>query len=262
MAINAKDFTFCDKKLSDFGFMIANIDGSLDDSASCGNVELITARPPMNTKNIIHGVSYGDPINLNFQIAKYDFSRCICSESPVTEKEQEDLMRWLVKTNYNYINFDDGDVYFNVTMNVIPKKIGGIIRGFEITATNDSVYSYSQKHATFLYEGDNTFIDESSVIGYTYPTLRIVADVNGDVVFEHKEDGRKMVIANCLPGEVLNIDCEHGIIQSNVEAHDLSADFNFKFLRFFNTEDNRENTISATNIRNCTMFYRFTRMVV
>ena len=38
MAINAKDFTFCDKKLSDFGFMIADFDNSLDDSASCGNV--------------------------------------------------------------------------------------------------------------------------------------------------------------------------------------------------------------------------------
>ena len=106
MAINAKDFTFCNKKLSDFGFMIANIDGSLDDSASCGNIEVITARPPMNTKNIIHGVNYGDPIKLEFQVVKYDFSKCICSENPVTDEEQENLMRWLVKTSYNYINFD------------------------------------------------------------------------------------------------------------------------------------------------------------
>lgn len=263
MSINAKDFTFCDKKLSDFGFMIANIDGSLDDSASCGNVELITARPPMNTKNIIHGVSYGDPIKLEFQVVKYDHSRCICSENPVTNEEQENLMRWLVKTSYNYINFDDGDVYFNVTMNVTPKKVGGVIRGFEITATNDSVYSYSIGRATFLYNGDNTFVDNSSVIGYTYPSsIRVVADANGDVVFEHKEDGRKMVIANCLPGEELIIQCENGIIQSNVAAHDLSADFNFVFLRFFNTEDNRNNTITVTNARNCTMFYRFKRMVV
>lgn len=260
MAINARDFTFCNKKLSDFGFVIANFDSSSDDSASCGNVELITARPPMNTKNIIHGVSYGEPIKLEFQVVKFDFSKCICSENPVTDEEQENLMRWLVKTSYNYINFDDGDVYFNVTINVIPKKVGGVIRGFEIIATNDSVYSYSEKYAEFLSKGTNIFIDNSSVIGYTYPCLEITAETDGAVVIEHSSD-RKTVISNCVANEVITIDCEHGIIKSSVASHDLSSDFNFVFFRFFNTEDTRENVIYVTNA-SAVMTYRFTRMVV
>ena len=263
MAINAKDFTFCDKKLSDFGFMIADFDNSLDDSASCGNIELITTRPPMSANNIVHGISYGDPIKLDFQIVKFDFANCICSETPVTNEEQENLMRWLIKRNYNYIYFDD-DIHlcFNVHMNVTPKKVGGVIRGFQITATNDSVYSYSVGRAMSLNNGENLFTDESSVVGYMYPSFRIVADASGDVVVEHKEDDRKMVISNCLPGEELLIDCKHKTIKSNVAAHNLSSDFNFVFTRLFNTEETRENTITVTNSRYATMFYRFNRMVV
>ena len=260
MAINARDFTFCNKKLSDFGFVIANFDSSSDDSASCGNIEIVTTRPPMNTKNIIHGVSYGEPIKLEFQVVKFDFSKCICSENPVTDEEQENLMRWLVKTSYNYINFDDEDVYFNVTMNVTPKKVGGVIRGFEITATNDSVYSYSKEHTTTLLSGSNIFTDNSSVIGYTYPKLVITVASDGDVIIEHTID-RKTTISNCVANEVITIDCEHEIITSSVESHDLSSDFNFVFFRFFNTENTRENTINITNA-SMQMTYRFTRMVV
>lgn len=260
MAINARDFTFCNKKLSDFGFVIANFDSSSDDSASCGNIEIVTTRPPMNTKNIIHGVSYGEPIKLEFQVVKFDFSKCICSENPVTDEEQENLMRWLVKTSYNYINFDDGDVYFNVTMNVVPKKVGGVIRGFEITATNDSVYSYSKEYTTTLLSGENTFIDNSSVVGYTYPELTITASGDGDVIVENTSD-RKTLVENCVANEVIKIDCEHAIITSSIGSHNLSSDFNFVFFRFYNTEDSRLNAINVSNAT-VQMTYRFTRMVI
>lgn len=261
MAINAKDFTFCNKKLSDFGFMIANIDGSLDDSASCGNVELITARPPMNTKNIIHGVSYGDPIKLEFQVVKYDHSRCICSENPVTNEEQENLMRWLVKTSYNYINFDDGDVYFNVIINVTPKKVGGVIRGFEITATNDSVYSYSKPYSYYYFAGKHIFTDASSVIGYIYPNLVIEVNNDGEISIEVEGD-KKMTISNCVQGEIITVDCENGIIESSLASHNLSQDFNFQFIRFCNTEETRENTINIVNATITSMKGRYKRMVV
>lgn len=259
MAINAKDFKFCDKKLSDFGFIIANFDSSSDEDVSCGNVELITARPPMSSKNIIHGVSYGEPIKLVFQIVKFDYVTCTCSSEPVTDEEYESLMRWLVKTNYNYMKFDDGDVYFNVTMSVAAKKVGGYIRGFEITATNDSVYSYSTKYITAFLEGGQIFIDNSSVVGYTYPELIITTKVDGEVVIECQGD-RKTVISNCIAGEVLTIDCEHEIIKSSISSHDLSSDFNFVFFRFFNTEETRDNTIYVTNA-NVQMNYRLKRMV-
>lgn len=259
MAINAKDFTFCNKKLSDFGFIIANFDSSSDEDVSCGNVELITARPPMSSKNIIHGVSYGEPIKLVFQVVKFDFNACICSSEPVTDKEYEDLMRWLVKTNYNYINFDDGDVYFNVTMNVTAKKVGGHIRGFEIIATNDSVYSYSELQFTNLSSGTWLLRDESSVIGYTYPKLYITTKADGEVSIEREGD-RKTVISNCVAGEVLVVDCEHEIIKCSRGAHDLSSDFNFVFFRFFNTEDTNQNNVIVTNA-DVQLSYRFKRMV-
>lgn len=262
MAINAKDFTFCDKKLSDFGFMIADFDNSLDDSASCGNVELITTRPPMSANNIVHGISYGDPIKLEFQIVKFDFANCICSETPVTNEEQENLMRWLIKRNYNYIYFDD-DIHlcFNVHMNVTPKKVGGVIRGFQITATNDSVYSYSKPYSYYYSAGKHIFTDESSVIGYIYPNLVIEANNDGEISIEVEGD-KKMIISNCVQGEIITVDCEHGIIESSLASHNLSQDFNFEFIRFCNTEETRENTVNIVNATITSMKGRFTRMVV
>lgn len=253
MAINAKDFTFCNKKLSDFGFIIANFDSSSDDDVSCGNIEVVTERPPMSDKNIIHGVSYGEPIKLTFQIVKFDFVTCMCSSEPVTNDEYDNLMRWLVKPTYNYIYFDDDVIYFNVTMSVVAKKIGGVIRGFEITATNDSIYSYTPLIETPLQSGSWTFNDNSKVIGYTYPNLTITAVADGDVTIEHTND-RKVVISNCIAGEVIKMDCEHKIITSSNASHNLSSDFNFVFFRFFNTEETKENTV---NITNATVLMRF-----
>lgn len=260
MAINAKDFTFCNKKLSDFGFIIANFDSSSDDDVSCGNIELITERPPMSDKNVIHGISYGEPIKLTFQIVKFDFVTCACSSEPVTNEEYESLMRWLVKTNYNYINFDDGDVYFNVTISVTAKKVGGVIRGFEITATNDSVYSYSQEYTVDLKPGD-IFIDESSVIGYTYPEKLVITISMDSDMFCGVRDGNSMYIADCTTNEVITVDCKHKLISSSIASHDLSSCFNFVFFRFSNSEETRENKIETFNVLSLQMTYRNKRMV-
>lgn len=261
MAINAMDFTFCGSNLSNFGYVIANFDSSSDDAASCGNIELITARPPLNSKSIIHGITYGDPIKLTFQIIKFNFATCLCSDTPVTAEEYEKLMRWLVKPSYNYLNFDDGDIYFNVALQVVPKKVGGNIYGFEITATNDSVYAYSEEHNDYYPAGSKTFIDNSSVIGYIYPKLTFKANADGEISIETNSD-KRMVISNCSAGETFKVDCEHSIIEGSLENHDLSSDFNFEFIRFRNTEETRVNTINIVNATITEMKYRFKRMVV
>lgn len=259
MAINAKDFTFCDKKLSDFGFIIANIDGSLDDSASAGNVELITSRPSMSEKNIVHGISYGDPITLTFQIVKFDFATCQCSKTSVTRSEQNRLLWWLIKTNYNYLNFDDIPIYFNVTMKVTPKKIGGNIYGFEITATNDSVYSYTAEEEIGLLSTGICNIQGLFECSYNYPkvTLEVVHD--GDVVIECVKD-RKSVISNCTAGEIITIDCENCIIKSSNSSHNLSTDFNFEFFRIYYDENG--NSEITVNNAHATIKYRGKRMAV
>lgn len=263
MAINATDFKFSNTYLSKMGYIIANFDSPSDDGASCGNIEVITARPPLSTKNIIHGVSYGEPIKLTFQILKYDFANCTCSDTPVTDEDYEAIMRWLVRPNYNYIEFGSGEnkICFNVVMSVIPKRIGSKICGFEITATNDSVYSYSKEHNDNVLPSTLYNIqDKSSVVGYIYPKLNIKVINDGDVSIEVFGD-KKMIISNCVAGEILTVDCEHGIIESSLSNHNLSKDFNFEFIRFCNTYYTRDNSLFIINA-NVDIKYRFTRMVV
>lgn len=260
MAINAKDFTFCDKKLSDFGFIIASFDTSSDDTVNCGNVELITSQPPLTSRNIVHGINYGEPITLIFQIVKFDFATCTCSETPVTDEEYESLMRWLVKPNYNYLNFDKMNICFNVFIKVTAKKIGGNVQGFEITATNDSIYSYSELKKIEYEAGTWTFEDSSFVIGHTYPELLTLTTINDGTIDLISGDGKKTTITNCKAGEIITMRGEYGIITSSDPEHDLSSDFNFVFFKFSNTEETRENLITIENAT-LSMQYRFKRMV-
>lgn len=261
MAINAKDFTFCDKKLSDFGFIIANFDKDNDNSASAGNIEVVTSRPPNSSRNYIHGFNYGEPITLTFQIIKFDFTACQCSNYPVSSLEQDKLLKWLIKPNYNYLKFDTLDTYFNVFIKAVPKRVGGDIYGFEITATNDSIYSYSEERTAHVSANTTSMVNQSHTDFITYPTVTFQVKDDGDISIKCENDTNSLsVISNCTAGEVIYMDCENCIINSSNESHKVYNDFNLVFFRlhFENGEMCKITTTNAT----ATIKFREKRMVV
>lgn len=259
--INAYDFTFCGESLSDYGYII----GSIDDSSSVenitfGNVKILTERPPLSVKDISHGFNYGECIVIGFQIIKLDEHNC--SPIPVSNEECENLMRLLIRNTFNYITFDsDDDLFFNVKINADAIKKAGKIYGFELTLTNDSAYGYSKEYTTHIGDLGTSYLeDKSSLVGYTYPKLKISPN-NGTYILKNElEPSRFLSINNCVSGEVITVDCENKTIKSTNPNHDLSKDFNFTFFRFLNTYDNNLNRITSTN-GSVDMIYRFTRMV-
>ncbi|MCI8409019.1 MAG: hypothetical protein HFJ09_07100 [Lachnospiraceae bacterium] len=260
--IYANDFTFCDSKLSDYGYIIAAIDNSASiENTSCGNIEILTEKPIQNKKDISHGFKYGEGITLSFQIVKMD--KLSHTPAPVTNEEYENIMRWLIRPTYNYITFDtDDNLFFHVKIKADAIKIGNIVHGFELTLTNDSAYGYSKEYITRIgNHGTGYLEDESSLIGYTYPKLQIsIVDSGTYTLTNDLEPNRSLRINNCTAGEVITIDCENKTITSNKPDHDLAKDFNFTFFRFLNTYDNNLNKITSAN-GSVDMTYRFTRMV-
>ncbi|MBD5087247.1 MAG: hypothetical protein HDT30_00310 [Clostridiales bacterium] len=260
--IHANDFTFCGSKLSDFDYIIAAIDNSSSvENSSCGNLEILTERPVLSKKDISHGFQYGEGITISFQIVKIDKLSHV--PTPVTNAEFEHIMRWLVRPTYNYITFDtDNDLFFHVKIKVDAIKIGSILHGFELTLTNDSAYGYSKEYITRIgNHGTGYLEDASSLVGYTYPKLKIsIVDSGTYTLTNDLEPDRYLRISNCIAGEVITIDCENKTIKSTKPNHDLSKDFNFTFFRFLNTYENNLNRITSAN-GSVDMTYRFTRMV-
>lgn len=260
--INAYNFTFCGKSLSDFGYIIASIDTSSSvENITCGNIEILTEHPPLSIKDISHGFNYGEGLVIKFQIIKMDEYNC--SPTPISNYECENIMRSLVRPTYNYITFDtDNDLFFHVKIKVDAIKIGSILHGFELTLTNDSAYGYSKEYITRIgNHGTGYLEDASSLVGYTYPKLKISIVDNGTYSLTNDlEPDRSLRISNCTAGEVITIDCENKTIKSTKPNHDLSRDFNFTFFRFLNTYENNLNQITSTN-GSVDMTYRFTRMV-
>lgn len=257
--LNAQDFDFCGEKLSDYGFVIGSFNGGNDvETLNSGNIQVTTITLPKYRKNIIHGKQFGEPIQITFQVVKLDEN---CSPLYVTDNEYDAIKRWLERDTYNFIRFDDEQVYFNALITVAGVSVNGKVVGFELTVKSDSGFSYSEELTTTLLTGQNTFTDNSALVDYTYPTLVITCTEDGDFQMSNAlDDNRTMEVKNCVTGEILTVDCEHKTIQTNVSGHDLSSDFNYKFFRFLNTRQTRSNTITVTG-GSVNMTYRFTRMV-
>lgn len=259
--IYANDFTFCDSKLSDFNYIIAAIDNSSSiENTSCGNIEILTERPVQNKRDISHGFKYGEGITLSFQIVRID--ELSHTPAPVTNEEYETIMRWLVRPSYNYITFDtDDNLFFHVKIKADAIKIGNIVHGFELTLTNDSAYGYSKEHTTHIGDLCTAYLeDKSSLVGYTYPILKICPNSGIYTLTNNLEPDRFLRINNCTAGEIITVDCENKTIKSTNTDHDLAKDFNFAFFRFLNTYNNNLNKITSAN-GSVDMTYRFTRMV-
>lgn len=71
--INASDFTFCGENISNYSYVIASIDNSSSvENVICGNIEILTERPPLSRKDISHGFNYGEGLIIKFHIIKLD----------------------------------------------------------------------------------------------------------------------------------------------------------------------------------------------
>lgn len=258
-------FEFDGVKSSVYGLYVCSFDGGSNGAKTLGNeITTNTVKTPSGKRWMHTGCTYESPLTFTFQIAKYECGEGVTAVEP---RELARIMRWLVRREYHYLRFEQNgwdNVFYNCTLKVQKYEIGGVIRGFEIEATCDAPWGYSEpkEYTTKTPLNENS---EFKIYNYSDEDGGLLPDIvqinvrkkcdlritNTFLTKNGVEKTTKTEIKNCKAGEILQFD-RHRNIQTTLQssnAHEkLMDDFNHVFLELFSDLENSKNTITVKDI--------------
>lgn len=257
--MRAIDFEYDNQYLSDYGFIICDFNFSSGaNEVDAGST--ITFNKISRHSGKRYGLSstqYDECITTSFDICKnpdiYD-----PEDMEISNDEYRDIMRWLNRREFlKFQVIDDGNdnferdtCYYNASFNVNKIKINEKLCGMRLTMETDKPFGYGQEQSvSWTFSDSNVskiLSDISDEIGYTYPTVIITINRNGDLSLYNELENCTTVIKNCKVGEVITLNGDTQIITTTYAGHDICNDFNFEFFRIGNTINNRNNRISVS----------------
>ena len=250
----ALDFEYDNRYLSDYGFIVCDFNGSngVVTSSAGAKISFDKVSVGRGEKHSFIGSKYDECISATFDICK-DPDKYVSSELPVSEEEERDLLRWLNRNDFHRFQVlkDKGDpCFFNASFNLERIKIREIVYGFRLTMETDAPFGYGEeKKKHFLFEIGSLskmFYDISDVVGFIRPDLKIKLAKSGNFEISNNQYNEKTIIKNCVAGETIIFHGFAEIIESDVESHDISNDFNYTFFKIGNTLENRNNVITVS----------------
>lgn len=257
--MRAIDFEYDNQYLSDYGFIICDFNFSSGaNEVDAGST--ITFNKISRHSGKRYGLSstqYDECITTSFDICKnpdiYD-----PEDMEISNDEYRDIMRWLNRREFlKFQVIDDGNdnferdtCYYNASFNVNKIKINEKLCDMRLTMETDKPFGYGQEQSvSWTFSDSNVskiLSDISDEIGYTYPTVIITINRNGDLSLYNELENCTTVIKNCKVGEVITLNGDTQIITTTYASHDICNDFNFEFFRIGNTINNRNNRISVS----------------
>lgn len=250
----AFDFLYDREKLSDYNMILCTFDDSSRETVSMGNnLVFHTIRPALSDRNFLVNCSYEEPLSTTFQICK---NTCHHEKPVITSEEINAIVRWLGKkdTYHKFKIFQNGyeDIFFTGSFNNFQTiKIDGQIYGLEFTFVSDSPYGYLDTIALDFTTASSVGYDINNFsheTGHLYPavfTCRCLTD--GDLQILNSLDSEITEVKNCIKDEIITLDGQHKIIDSNVKTHaKLYNDFNYNFFKLINTYYETNNTITTS----------------
>lgn len=163
----ATDFLFDGQRASDFGLMICSFDGDFE-TASGGDVEYNVVKTPGRDKFVFYGSQLNSVLTWNFSICK---NTCINEEIFFNQYEESRVLKWLLRTDgYKELQFDQEgyeDIIYYVYFNVSIQQVSGKTVGFNLTATSNCAYGFS-----------NTIIKSSKINSSIPLKINVHSDLN------------------------------------------------------------------------------------
>ncbi len=139
----ATDFLFDSQRASDFGLMICSFNGDFE-TASGGEIEYNVAKTPNRDRFTFYGAQLNSVITWNFSICK---NPCQNQDLYFNQYEESSIAKWLLKINgYGKLQFDQEgyeDITYNAYFNMAAHQINGKTVGFDLTATTDCAYGFT-----------------------------------------------------------------------------------------------------------------------
>lgn len=251
--MKAYDFSYGDKKLSDFGFILCRFGGSQGLETVNDGCQITFNTVPVlgGTKHNLASVTYEECLESTWQICKHSCKKGI---QEITETEHREITKWLNRKNFLKLKiYDDShiDLYYNATINVSKIEIDGRLFGFELEVKTNTPFALKEPKAITIKNleanGKHSINDVSHEEGYIYPLTEITI---GDIGSEKKTlkilnaiENRETIIKNCVAGEVITMD--YPVITSD-SSHNIQNDFNWIFFRVANTYENSRNDLTIS----------------
>lgn len=271
------NFEFDGRKLSDFGCIVANINSNVGYRENdLGNS--ISFNMVKNNHSSIHYVTssqYDNVYSVTLQIIK-DIPRNNYNNVYFNQLEVRELLKWLNRRGHFkfkpiYNDVDDCDVHYYGSFNVDELKIDDKTIGLSIVFTSNSPYAYGEliefttitslkDEHIFLY-GDS---DEFTLI---YPKIVIKYldssdDGNLTITNTSLYEDNILELTGCKNNEVITIDCENGLIYSDIRTDEEMADcFNYNFISINAMDYFCQNEYIISNPCEITMSYEPIRKV-
>ncbi len=259
----AAEFEYNGIKSSVYGLYLCSFDGPRTGTYSLGNdVTIHTIQPPGKKQLIRSGSTWENPLTFQFQVAKYDYKHGV---QEITSRELAHIMRWLIRSdNYHYLRFTQtgwDNIFYNCFLKLQKHEIAGKIYGLDIEATCDAPWGWSERKE---YIFDTTLAGKKSFNLYNYSDedgallpdlveIQILSKEKSDLIItnqfnipaKERQLENKLIVNNCLPGEILSMD-KHKNIVSSLPHEQLYNDFNHDFLHLYRDFSGNENQISVS----------------
>ena len=247
MQLRTDDFRFDNKKLSDFGFKVVNVDNSTN-TRKIGLTRTLTTVDGVIGNKVIESIS-DTQTQFTIVISKFDGEDKI---APITNEDLKQITSWLFKpTDYKEliaIDEESNIIYYGMFIDGEQTYITDDNRGYiTLTFQLDSNHAYGREvQYVKAVSGTVEFVIpfEDNVRNYYYPDIEF--DITGDS-FSIKNE----TMNETMEFTGLDSSCQHGIIYgdgimtmvslSNNEVN-LRQKSNKKFIRL----QNGDNTIQIT----------------
>lgn len=251
--MKAYDFSYGDKNLSDFGFILCSFDSKGLDTISDGCQITFNTVPVLGgTRHNLMSTTYEDCLEATFQICKHT---CKSGVQEITETEHREITRWLNRKKFLKLKIYDEnhiDLYYEAVINVSKIEIDGRLFGFELEVKTNTPFALKEPKIITVknleVNGKHSINDISHEEGYIYPYTEITVNQDGDLRIVNAIENRETVIKNCVAGEIITMDYPviKSVIQSSDSSHNIQNDFNWVFFRVANTYENSRNDLTIS----------------
>ena len=249
--MKAHDFEFDSRRLSDFGFVIANFGDKGLETIDGVEIKFNTIPSLSGSKHHLISTVYESCLETTIQIARYS---CDTDIEDITPSLFREITKWLGKKSFRKFKILDEeyiDLYYMASISSVNRiEIDGRLIGLELNIITDSPHAFHEPRTIIIKNveenGKHSINDTSYEEGYIYPHMEITINQSGDFKIHNAIEDRDTYIGNCEFGEVITLD--YPIIQSSLSSpeRDLQNNFNWNFFRIANTYENSRNDLTIS----------------
>lgn len=247
--MKAYDFSYDNKTLSSFGFILCNFGEKGVDTVSDGaEISFNTVSTLNGAKHELVNTEYEQCLEDTVQICKHS---CDGGIQEITEVEHRQLTRWLNRRRFlkfKPLSEEYIDIYFEASFNISKIEVGGRLYGLELQIITNRPFALKEPKTIIIRNlvenGKHSINDISHEEGHIYPYTEIIINQDGDLNIHNAIEDRDTFVSNCVAGEVITMN--YPIIESSISSHNIQNDFNWIFFRVANTFENSRNDLTVS----------------